>query len=318
MRIKWHKNKTHLVYKMHETNINDVKSYIDEYTSTKVRGWTISLGLTYVPPIKAVINDLYDITPTRTIRRDVADVYKIVSQLMCGWEFNIPSEAMEPLKIELFIQLSNSVWTPLTIGSMGVIAEPAYTPKVNKTSAPSFIVIDNVYENPDGVREFALKQVFNEHKEYHKGHRTDQVFRFPGLKEMFERRLGVPIKNWEKYGTNGCFQFCIAGDQLVYHFDQQEYAGVLFLTPDAPPNTGSSFYRSKHTKQMKVADADFKKVFRNGFLDSTEFDRVDTVGNLYNRIVLFDSKMIHSASEYFGTTKENGRLFQLFFFDLDI
>ena len=67
---------------------------------------------------------------------------------------------------------------------------------------------------------------------------------------------------------------------------------------------------------MKVDDTESSLVFRRGFLDSTEFEMVDTVGNVYNRVVLFDAKMIHSASEYFGTTKENGRLFQLFFFDL--
>jgi hypothetical protein len=30
-----------------------------------------------------------------------------------------------------------------------------------------------------------------------------------------------------------------------------------------------------------------------------------------------ESKVIHAATEYFGNNKENGRLFQLFFFDLE-
>ena len=58
-------------------------------------------------------------------------------------------------------------------------------------------------------------------------------------------------------------------------------------------------------------------MFRNGFLDSTEFDLVDTIGNVYNRLILFDAQIIHAAATYFGTTKENSRLFQLFFFDLE-
>jgi hypothetical protein len=182
---------------------------------------------------------------------------------------------------------------------------------------PSFVVVDNFYENPDSVRNFALSQAFNEHKDYHKGKRTDNCFRFNGIKEDFERILGVKIKNWDKYGTNGCFQICVAGDQIVYHNDVQEYAAVLFLTPDAPINTGTSFYRSKHTKTMKPTADNSDIIFKNGFLDSTEFEMVDTVGNVYNRIVLFDSKMIHAATQYFGTNEKNGRLFQLFFFDLD-
>jgi hypothetical protein len=315
---------------MHETNLPNIKAYIDEYTSTKIRGWTLATNYSSqdcVPAIKARINNVYDISSVRVPRRDVAGFYADQRYEMCGWEIQLSVKEESPIiSVELFAELTQNNWTPFTISNMRQKPTSAeqqttkiFTPKLAVSKAPAFLVIDNVYDNPDEVREFALSQVFTEHKEYHKGHRTDQVFRFPGLKELFERRLGVRIKNWDKYGTNGCFQYCIAGDQLVYHCDQQEYAGVLFLTPDAPPNTGSSFYRSKHTRKMKVPNPDeHATVFRHGYLDSTEFELVDTVGNVYNRIVLFDSKMIHSASEYFGVTKENGRLFQLFFFDLDI
>jgi hypothetical protein len=58
-------------------------------------------------------------------------------------------------------------------------------------------------------------------------------------------------------------------------------------------------------------------VFKNGFLDPSQFDVVDIVGNVYNRLVLFNAKFIHSASSYFGNSIENGRLFQLFFFDIE-
>jgi len=136
------------------------------------------------------------------------------------------------------------------------------------------------------------------------------------MKERFEELIGHKIKEWTKYGVHGCFQYCTAGDQIVYHQDLQEYGGVLFLTPDAPPECGTKLLRSKITKKMCVTKEDYMQTFQGGFLDKTKFDEVDTVGNVYNRLVLFNSKMIHAASEYFGTTKENGRLFQLFFFDL--
>jgi hypothetical protein len=92
---------------------------------------------------------------------------------------------------------------------------------------------------------------------------------------------------------------------------------LLFLTPNAPPQTGTTFYRSKNTGKKKIFDdAENSVVFKNGYLDSTEFEVVDVVGNVYNRLVLFDAKMFHAASNYFGKTLENGRLFQIFFFDL--
>lgn len=303
---------------MHETNIPTVRAYVDEYTvngdTSILRGWTIDMDATEAPYISIRVNDSYNIYPKRIARPDVVNLYGREEQVLCGWEFSLLSAGIH--QIEFYIQDSARAGIRLRINNESRITFAAPRFALNTAVIPSFVVIDNVYEDPDAVRRFALEQMFVEHKEYHKGCRTDKVFRFPGLKELFESRLGATIKSWETYGTNGCFQYCIAGDQLVYHYDQQEYAGVLFLTPDAPPNTGSSFYRSKYTHKMKVSNEEHGTVFRNGFLDSTEFDLVDTVGNVYNRVVLFDAKMIHSASCYFGTNKENGRLFQLFFFDL--
>ena len=66
-----------------------------------------------------------------------------------------------------------------------------------------------------------------------------------------------------------------------------------------------------------MAGGEYFKVFKNGHYDGTEFDLVDVVGNVYNRIVLFDARLIHAATQYFGNEINNGRLFQLFFFDLD-
>jgi hypothetical protein len=48
--------------------------------------------------------------------------------------------------------------------------------------------------------------------------------------------------------------------------------------------------------------------------DLTKWELADTVGNVFNRLVLFNSKRFHMSMDYFGDTKDNGRLFQVFFF----
>jgi hypothetical protein len=58
-----------------------------------------------------------------------------------------------------------------------------------------------------------------------------------------------------------------------------------------------------------------ERIFAGGFFDRTRFEEVDRIGNVYNRLVLWNAKMIHAASGYFGQTIANSRLFQLFFFD---
>ena len=64
-----------------------------------------------------------------------------------------------------------------------------------------------------------------------------------------------------------------------------------------------------------MSEIQSKTCFSYGFYDSTKFDTVDVIGNVFNRLVLFKSTIIHSAGEYFGNTKQNGRLVQLFFFN---
>ena len=281
---------------MHTTLCKDVKGHMD----TNQKGWCFHITQ-FVRPLRFKTKDsIKEILLEE--RHDLVRFYNNVELVMCGWSH---SETSGELQMNI-----NEEW--VTIFSI----EPTDILVNINNSLPSFIVIDNFYSEPDKVRNFALKQEFFPDLKRHKGKRS-ATFRFEGLKERFEGLLGRNIYNWEKYGTNGCFQYCIAEDLPVYHYDSQKYAGVLFLTPDAPINSGTQFFRSRHTKKMKVPSEDHSTVFRNGFYDSTEFESVDTVGNVYNRLVLFDAQLIHAAPVYFGNSKENGRLFQLFFFDLD-
>ena len=183
---------------------------------------------------------------------------------------------------------------------------------------PTFVVVDDFYQDPEKIRNFALSKEFHAHPKYHKGKRTNERYLFPGLKEKFESLLGHKITRWEEHGVNGCFQLCVGGDPIVYHVDAQQYAGVVFLTPDAPLDSGTQLLRSRFTGKTKLeTDQDHSKVFQNGFLDKSTFDVVDTIGNRFNRLVLWDGRNLHCAQSYFGNSLENGRLFHLFFFDLE-
>jgi hypothetical protein len=318
---------------MHTTKNPNVKGYIDSFQKKDdvilLKGWCFhekySLCKTRIK--YTVVSDSSDIKncdKTKFIynnpdddsnnRNDVVKFYGFYTKdndVFFGWNFKIPYTNVINIELEMFF---DEEWN--TIFTFEKYIYQNFVKKVSK-NIHSIVVVDNFYENVDSIRKIALSQNYDYHSAYHKGKRTNDVFRFEGLKESFENILNCKIKNWEKYGINGCFQICVGGDQLVYHFDNQEYAGIIFLTPDPPPQTGTSFYRSRHTKKMKCYENDENIVFKNGYLDSTEFELVDVVGNIYNRLVLFDSKMFHAASNYFGTDLENGRLFQLFFFDLE-
>lgn len=187
---------------------------------------------------------------------------------------------------------------------------------VNITTKPRLWIVDDFYADPHAVREFALQQEFEPNLNYYKGSRSNQQYIVPGTKEAFEKVIGKKITNWtETHGMCGRFQYCTAEDALVYHCDGQTLAGMIYLTPDAPYSCGTSLFAHKDTKLRNENDFGNTNVFEGGYYDKSKFELVDTAGNVFNRLVLFDAKCIHSANEYFGTNLTNSRLFHLFFFD---
>jgi len=188
---------------------------------------------------------------------------------------------------------------------------------IHPTTKPRLWIVDDFYADPHSVREFALNQEFEPNLNYYKGSRTREQFIIPGTKEAFEKIMGRKITNWtETHGMCGRFQYCTAEDALVYHCDGQTFAGMVYLTPDAPYSCGTSLFAHKRTGLRNENDFGDVNVFgETGFYDRTKFELVDTAGNVFNRLVLFDAKCIHSANEYFGTDLTSSRLFHLFFFD---
>jgi hypothetical protein len=200
----------------------------------------------------------------------------------------------------------------------GVIRTNKY--KVNPAQGKRLFVVDNFYEDIDAVRDFALQQYYFDDGGY-LGMRTRKQFFFEGVKERFESIIGKTITSWEDQAMNGRFQTCVAGTPLVYHCDEQQWAAMVYLTPDAPPECGTSFYRHKKTKIRHVEELgqqnlDLTAIFnQKTFVDKTPYELVDTVGNVYNRLVIFDGRMIHAASEYFGSDIPSSRLFHMYFFN---
>lgn len=186
---------------------------------------------------------------------------------------------------------------------------------------PTCWIIDNFYEHPNAVREFAFQQKFDEGGigRGFIGRRTQEQFLFPGLKERFEEIMGRKITAWESHGMNGRFQVAWAGEPLVWHCDSQQWGGMLYLTPEAPYQCGTTLYAHKKTRARSYYDEGWDAAWANVpgdcHLDGTPFEPVDVLGNVFNRLVIFDASCIHSASEYFGTVMENARLWQMFFFD---
>ena len=92
------------------------------------------------------------------------------------------------------------------------------------------------------------------------------------------------------------------------HVDPTEWTGVLYLTPNAPIESGTLLFKADNESMIKIRSEDKHEV---------DIDITAEISNLYNRLVLFRGRDIPHRSNRpgFGDCLENGRLTQVFFFD---
>tara|TARA_B110001450_G_C17539956_1_gene448208 strand:+ start:56 stop:805 length:750 start_codon:yes stop_codon:yes gene_type:complete len=190
---------------------------------------------------------------------------------------------------------------------------------------PISIVIDNFYNNPQEMREHILKQEFKVRGNY-PGQRTIS-YATNEIKEIIQRWIypfGGKITMFpmgEKEGTyNGSFQYTTARDRSWFHVDGwNNWAGVLYLTPNAPLNSGTGLYRFKDGTRFDYEQEirNNKELIDNSTTDFTKWELVDKIGNVFNRLVIFNAHHFHISMDYFGHNKETGRLFQVFFFSTE-
>jgi hypothetical protein len=315
---------------MHETLSPNFKGYIDNFfiegDNLRFSGWIVTTNQRE--------NVVYYLDNGNNIaffnyneRPDVASFYNTndINYLKSGFDITIPKTNTTNCTVFALVKGQKEVLFNLSLDSSVNTVESRFVDETFNVSirnniVPEIVVVDNFYSNPDEVRAIALEQQYAPDIRYHKGQRTSKKFIAQGTKQIFESLLCKKITNWVEYEYNGIFQFCTAEDPLVYHSDVQSYAGAIYLTPDAPVETGTSFYRSKKFKEVRkchVNDSNYGEVFMGGFYDKTNFELIDSIGNVYNRLTLWNAKLIHSASQYFGTEKNNSRLFHLFFFDIE-
>jgi hypothetical protein len=182
----------------------------------------------------------------------------------------------------------------------------------------NLIVADNFYYDPDGIRNFALSQEFSVRGNY-PGLRT-KSFLNDSHKEVINALVSHAaggVTDWlldeNGDGYTGAFQICTAMDRTWIHSDYNNmWAGVCYLTPDAPLSGGTSLYKHKESGERTSID---NKDYGEDAYDYTKWEVVDRIGNIYNRLILYPGKLFHASVDYFGNNMYNGRLFQTFFFN---
>jgi hypothetical protein len=194
---------------------------------------------------------------------------------------------------------------------------------MRKESKCNLIVIDNFYDEPLKVRDFALSQKYIT-EDYYPGKRSEISFSNENIKNKIEEIIlpfaGKIIKFVcnDHTNSNGKFQYTTSHDRSWIHADiHTDWGAIVYLTPNAPLSSGTGFYKLIDSNIDENTETNYNNLCRMYRNDMTKWKLVDNVGNVFNRLIIFNSKRFHSSMDYFGTNINDGRLFQVFFFNTE-
>lgn len=207
---------------------------------------------------------------------------------------------------------------------------------MEKPPYPRFVIVkDNFYDHPLKVYEAAKAAKYYE-PAYYTGLRSREVYHEKGVKEKLEKILGIKITRWDTNPKeeNGVFYSAsskgknkeIPGVHSDMPYD--DITAVVYLTPGLPFNCGTSLWMHRQTQLTDPptpADARRLKMkiaaLRNRLEDETKqhskWVEIDRIGYRFNRMVAYPSGVFHSATNHFGETINDVRLYQTFRIGVD-
>jgi hypothetical protein len=197
---------------------------------------------------------------------------------------------------------------------------------------PTFITIDDFYEDPYKVREYALTCEYDDDKvsgNYNNGNApwpgkmSKKPYLVPGLdlnvSKMLKRNV---IQHLGK--DSGKFRISKVTDtsnNLVHADDSLNnfplYAGVVYLNPDVIDTEGTIFYKHKPSNERVLTSKDeYKRMVANGEDKDISYWQRELVSYVtWNRLIIYPGHMFHGIGPLFGSTDESARLVQVFFWE---
>ena len=201
------------------------------------------------------------------------------------------------------------------------------------------LCVDNFYDNPSEVREFALSLEYGNIIGNYPGIRTDTLDKIDSnfydsfCKKLFSLFYSEDTSEWKVETTF----------HKIYPYDDEElnvgeihkddikdidFAGLIYLNINPLTGSGTSFYRYKEDSQGYCPTGDFlgikTKCYKEGDCEkwasilqdhNSHFEKTAEVKNLYNRLIAYQPQLFHGQTN-FCMPKEGARLTQVFFIDI--
>jgi hypothetical protein len=181
-------------------------------------------------------------------------------------------------------------------------------------------VIDNFFDNPDAIVDLAEKSDWYDTVDGNwPGKRTNSLWDIDQeIYKKFGNRIhriyhDIPPEYWE---LQAHFQKIEPfpndkRNQGWIHTDGTWFGGIIYLTKDPSPNSGTSIYNAHKVSSYKVTKNYKEMLYRGEDVDIDDYNeawdamreqytKTVTVENIYNRFVLFSGQTFHGV-ETFGT-----------------
>lgn len=194
------------------------------------------------------------------------------------------------------------------------------------------LIIDNFLPYPNIIRQWALTHEFRDARQfsedpaysptYWPGVRTTHVVdldvdytnvvlgRISSIIQSFHPSPDLTIKSY--------FQLCnkYNGNSWIHQDNDVDYAGILFLTPNPPENSGTILYDPVDIdswNSLPISEKYTLNEVSQPELYSSLFRPSTVIQNKFNRLVLYSGQEFHKSDQYFGEFPNDSRLTQIFF-----
>lgn len=206
-------------------------------------------------------------------------------------------------------------------------------------------IIDNFLPDPAAWRAQALALPFEPQRYAGQNYPGSQTAGQPcqHIMERIATALGRPIRFISPDNGSYRLSHADATARTDIHVDNETgdnfnfYAGVLYLNPPEQCQGGTTFWRHQPSgwyrrlpeAQVKAGGYASFREFQKRWLPNSKVQKFNElqeqrdswvplleVPMRHNRLIMYRGHYFHSLSNVFGDTRENGRLVQLFFFEV--
>lgn len=209
-------------------------------------------------------------------------------------------------------------------------------------------VVDNFYHDPYAIREYAMSLDYSrEDNSPWPGFRSDyleviNIELHTLLKAKLTKLFFEDVKDVEfELQVNFHVTPASFGNGWVHTDIGTSFAGVIYLTPNAPLECGTTIFNNLPRELKLSIDARYKetngyethiksakqhafKIAELNIGNSEPYDIIREehnnrftesckISNMFNRLVVYPSNLYHTESKFFGTSLNDSRLTQVFF-----